>query len=168
MTGQSRRLVFALALLLVACQPPQQEGLAPLQQPNSLQAAPPRINSAIPSDRTTRTVFQDTGATTPPANASVTPASNPGQVGEVTLNFVDTDIREVARTILGTTLKLNYTIDPNVHGTATFESGAPVARSALIPALETMLNQNGATLVQKDGLYSVVPISVAAGANPGV
>ena len=40
-----------------------------------------------------------------------------GQAGDVTLNFVDTDIREIARTILGTTLNLNYTIDPNVHGT---------------------------------------------------
>jgi general secretion pathway protein D len=165
--GQSGRLAFALVLLLTACQL-QPATLDPLQQPNSLQAAPPRISSAIPSDRTSRTVFQDTGGTTPPANAAVTPAANPGQAGEVTLNFVDTDIREVARTILGTTLKLNYTIDPNVHGTATFESGAPIARSALIPALETMLNQNGATLVQKDGLYSVVPISVANGANPGV
>jgi len=162
-----RRPVFALPLLLAACQQPP-AFLEPLLQPTSLQAAPPRISSAIPSDRTSRTVFQDKGGTTPPATAAVTPASNPGQAGEVTLNFVDTDIREVARTILGTTLKLNYTIDPNVHGSATFESGAPIARSALIPALETMLNQNGATLVQKDGLYSVVPISVAAGANPGV
>jgi general secretion pathway protein D len=160
----SRRLVFALALLPAACQQPP-AFLEPLLQPSGLQAAPPRVSSAIPSDHTSRTVFQDTGGTTPATNAAVSPASNPGQTGEVTLNFVDTDIREVARTILGATLKLNYTIDPNVHGTATFENGAPIARSALLPALETMLNQNGATLVQKDGLYAVVPISVAAGTN---
>jgi general secretion pathway protein D len=164
--GQSHRLVLALALLLAACQQPAT--LEPLDQPANLQAAPPRISSAIPSDHTSRTVFQDNGGTTPATNVAVSPVSNPGQTGEVTLNFVDTDIREVARTILGTTLKLNYTIDPNVHGTATFESGAPITRSALLPALETMLNQNGATLVQRDGLYSVVPISAATGANPGV
>jgi general secretion pathway protein D len=164
MSGQGGRLVFALALLLAACQQPP-PALEPLEQPGSLQAAPPRISSAVPSDRTGRAVFQDTGRLTPATNAPAPPISNPGQAGEVTLNFVDTDIREVARTILGTTLKLNYTIDPNVHGTATFENGAPIARSALLPALETMLNQNGATLVQKDGLYAVVPISVAAGTN---
>jgi general secretion pathway protein D len=166
MTGQSYRLLFALVLLLAACGQPAT--LEPLDQPANLQAAPPRISSAIPSDHTSRTVFQDNRGTTPATNAAVSPVSNPGQTGEVTLNFVDTDIREVARTILGTTLKLNYTIDPNVHGTATFESGVPIARAALIPALETMLNQNGATLVQRDGLYSVVPISAATGANPGV
>jgi general secretion pathway protein D len=159
-------LGIATALLLAGCQEPP-AFLEPLTQPSSLQAAPPRISGAIPSDRTGRTVFQDTGGTTPAAAAAATPpAGNLGQTGEVTLNFVDTDIREVARTILGKTLKLNYTIDPSVHGTATFESSAPVARSAVLPALETMLNQNGATLVQKDGLYSVVPLSVGAQTNP--
>ncbi|HWD57712.1 MAG TPA: secretin N-terminal domain-containing protein, partial [Stellaceae bacterium] len=83
----------------------------------------------------------------------------------MTLNFVDTDIREVARSILGTTLKLNYTIDPAVHGTATLNTATPIAQSAVLPALETMLNQNGATLVETNGLYRVVPIAVAGGTN---
>ena len=78
----------------------------------------------------------------------------------MTLNFVDTDIREIARTILGTTLKLDYTIDPNVHGTGSIETGAPLPRSALLPTLETLLNANGATLVERNGIYAVVPIAV--------
>jgi general secretion pathway protein D len=82
-----------------------------------------------------------------------------GQAGDVTLNFVDTDIREIARTILGSTLKLNYTIDPNVHGTGSIDTGTPLPRSALLPTLETLLNQNGATVIEKNGVYAVVPIA---------
>ncbi|MBV9016395.1 MAG: type II secretion system secretin GspD [Alphaproteobacteria bacterium] len=100
-----------------------------------------------------------------PGNAAVEP-------GDISLNFVDTDIREIARVILGATLKLNYTIDPSVQGTATLEVGRPLPRSALLPALETLLNQNGATLSVRDGIYRVMPLApgavgsvVAAGAE---
>ena len=89
----------------------------------------------------------------------------PGQAGDITLNFVDTDIREIARTILGTTLKLNYTIDPNVHGTGSIDTGTPLPRSALLPTLETLLNANGATLVERDGVYAVVPIAAGNARN---
>ena len=88
-----------------------------------------------------------------------------GQSGDVTLNFVDTDIREIARTILGTTLNLNYTIDPNVRGTGSIETGTPLPRSALLPALEALLNQNGATLVERAGVYAVVPLAAGATRN---
>jgi general secretion pathway protein D len=87
------------------------------------------------------------------------------QTGDVTLNFVDTDIREIVRTILGTTLNLNYTIDPNVHGTGSIETGTPMQRSALIPTLETLLNANGATLIERNGVYAVVPLPAGATRN---
>jgi general secretion pathway protein D len=83
----------------------------------------------------------------------------------VTLNFVDTDIREIARTILGTTLNLNYTIDPNVHGTGSIETATPMQRSALLPTLETLLNANGATLIERNGVYAVVPMPAGATRN---
>jgi general secretion pathway protein D len=85
--------------------------------------------------------------------------------GDVTLNFVDTDVREIARVILGGMLKVNYTINPAVQGTATLDIGRPLPRSALLSTLETLLNQNGATLIARDGIYNVVPL--AAGAVSG-
>ena len=95
------------------------------------------------------------------------PARNHGNevVGEemTTLTFEDTDIREIARNILGGILKVNYTIDPNVHGTATLDTSKPLPRSALIPTLTILLHQNGAALVQRDGTYMVVPSGAAAG-----
>jgi general secretion pathway protein D len=97
----------------------------------------------------------------PPPGPGVTAT----QTGDVTLNFVDTDIREIVRTILGTTLNLNYTIDPNVHGTGSIETGTPMQRSALIPTLETLLNANGATLIERNGVYAVVPLPAGATRN---
>jgi general secretion pathway protein D len=162
----SRRPILAMALTLLAgCQVyPSPPSLEPLEQPRALEGAPPRVNATIPSDRT-RGEFEARGvATTPVVEPPAAPGAT-GQPGEITLNFVDTDIREIARTILGTTLKLNYTIDPNVHGTGSIETPAPLPRSALLPALETLLNENGATLVEKNGIYAVVPIAVGAASN---
>jgi general secretion pathway protein D len=86
-----------------------------------------------------------------------------GEGGETTLTFVDTDIREIARAILGGILKVNYSIDPAVHGTATFETSTPLPRSALLPVLTTLLSQSGATLVERDGSYLVLPSAAAPG-----
>ncbi|HEX3411761.1 MAG TPA: hypothetical protein VHT00_08595, partial [Stellaceae bacterium] len=155
-----------LAAVLADCQQlPAEPGLEPLEQPSRLQAAEPRINGAIPTDRSRQRAFVAPGT----AAESVPPPPGPGatttQAGDVTLNFVDTDIREIVRTILGTTLNLNYTIDPNVHGTGSIETGTPMQRSALLPTLETLLNANGATLIERNGVYAVVPLPAGATRN---
>src|SRR4029077_4301958 len=115
----SRSPIMATPMtLLVGCQVyPSQPSLEPLEQLRALEAAPPRVNATIPIDRSRERAFEARGTEATPAIApSPTPGTR-GQAGDVTLNFVDTDIREIVRTILGTTLKLNYTIDPNVRGT---------------------------------------------------
>ena len=154
------------ALPLAACHT-SRPGLLPLAQPGNLQSAAPRISGPIPPEHGNERVFVSTRPS--PARPAVAPqwTAPPGaQGGEVTLDFVDTDIREIARTILGKMLKVNYTIDPAVHGTASIETGRPLPRAALLQTLDTLLNQNGATLVLHNGLYSVVPL--AAGAAPGI
>ena len=157
----------AMALvLLVACQNvPSPPDLEPLEEPRALEAAPPRVSGTIPVDRNLERAFTARGVPAEPA-VPLPPTSGPrGEVGDVTLNFVDTDIREIARTILGTTLKLNYTIDPNVHGTGSIDTGTPLPRSALLPTLETLLNANGATLVERNGVYAVEPIAAGNARN---
>src|SRR6202011_1150709 len=110
-----RPLALALAVagvILADCQLPAQPGLEPLEQPSSFQAAEPRINSTIPTDRSRQRPFVASGAPAAPAAPPPGPGVSATQTGDVTLNFVDTDIREIVRTILGSTLNLNYTIDP--------------------------------------------------------
>jgi general secretion pathway protein D len=83
--------------------------------------------------------------------------------GNISLDFVETDIREVATQILGTILKVNYSIDPAVHGTATIRTVVPLAPSQLLPTLQALLAQSGAALVRSGTLYRVV---AATGARP--
>ena len=65
-------------------------------------------------------------STVPSAQVSIGRAPGQSGGGSVTLDFADTDIREVASRILGEDLHLNYTIDPNVHGTATLRTVVPL------------------------------------------
>ncbi|WP_456373482.1 type II secretion system secretin GspD [Thiolapillus sp.] len=77
---------------------------------------------------------------------------------DITLNFENTDIREVVKIILGDTLKVNYIVDPGVHGGVSMQTGAPVSRNDLLPLLETLLRMNNATVVQQGKTYHVVPV----------
>src|ERR1700704_6609507 len=133
--------------------------------PSALQRAAPRVNSVIREGRDRLPTFESPGV---PTSATIVPmpAGGATEPGDISLNFVDTDIREIVRVVLGTTLKLNYTIDPAVQGTATLEVARLMPRSVLLPTLETLLNQNGATLTVRDGIYRVQPL--AAGAVAGI
>ena len=56
--------------------------------------------------------------------------------GDITLNFVNADIREVIDTVLGKTLKLSFVIDPRVQGVTTLRTTRPVPRDEVIGVLE--------------------------------
>ena len=163
-----RRPACSVALaLLMGCrgQMPAPPGLLPLEEPSNLQAAEPRVNGAISSDRSQQRAFVSTTSPAVPAPPPSSLSVKTEQNGDITLNFVDTDIREIVRTVLGTTLNVNYTIDPNVHGTGSIDTPTPLPRSALLPTLETLLNENGATIIQRNGIYAVVPLPAGATRN---
>ncbi|MDX1402822.1 MAG: hypothetical protein R3245_12935, partial [Kiloniellales bacterium] len=85
------------------------------------------------------------------------PAAGPGE-GDVSLNFLDTDIREVVQSIMGDILGLNFLIDPAVTGTATLQTSRPVAREALLSTLEAVLRTNGTAILREGDLYKIVPV----------
>ncbi|MBK5929394.1 type II secretion system protein GspD [Halochromatium salexigens] len=80
---------------------------------------------------------------------------------DVSLNFDNTDIREVVKIILGDVLEVSYTLDPSVQGTASLTTARPLSRDLLIPTLETLLRMNNAALVDRGGRYEVVPTGLA-------
>jgi general secretion pathway protein D len=97
------------------------------------------------------------------------PPRGPRNVGDITLDFKDADIQEVARVILGDLLKANYAIDPDVSGAVTLQTGKPITRQALIPALEAVLEGRGARLVAYGNIYRVTrQPGIAAAAMGGV
>jgi len=97
----------------------------------------------------------------------VRPVAAPPSAGQsvsgpdVSLNFDNTDIREVVKIILGDVLEVSYTLDPAVQGTASLTTARPLSRDLLIPTLETLLRMNNAALVESGGRFEVVPVSNA-------
>ena len=91
----------------------------------------------------------------PPAEAT---AASPVKAGDVTLNFVNTDIRDVIAAVLGEALKLNYVIDANITGPMTFSVSRALPRDAVLPAFEAVLNSYGATMIQGDGIIHVTAL----------
>jgi general secretion pathway protein D len=81
--------------------------------------------------------------------------------GDITLNFVNADVKDVAKAILGDYLKLNYQIASTVTGTVTIQTSQPLSRDQVIPALDRALRLNNMALVSNDGIYDVVPIADA-------
>ncbi|MCU7929694.1 MAG: type II secretion system secretin GspD [Candidatus Thiodiazotropha sp. (ex Codakia rugifera)] len=81
--------------------------------------------------------------------------------GEITLNFEQADLREVIQTILGELLKESYILDPAVKGKVTIQTGKPLSQNDLLATLETLLQMNGAAMVQVDGIYRILPLGAA-------
>ena len=84
--------------------------------------------------------------------------------GDITVNFVNAEIREVVGSILGDALGLTYIIDPRVQGTITLRSARPLARTVALGMLEDVLAMNGAALVKEGEVYEVVPLAEAVSA----
>ncbi len=156
----------ALAAASCAHQASNQPPLAPLPAVSSgAGVATPRVDGSVGGSAPAPKVALSSGPGVI-VSASV-PGRQGGAGGTVQLDFADTDIREVAAQILGNMLHLNYAIDPSVHGTATLRTVAPLAETQLIPVLQSLLAQNGATLVSSGGVYRVVPMQAALGVAGG-
>lgn len=69
------------------------------------------------------------------------------------------DVREVIKAILGDYLNLNYSIDPSVQGQVSIQTSKPLARDALLSALEQSLRQNGLGITRANDLFRVGPIA---------
>ncbi|MGH6913905.1 MAG: secretin N-terminal domain-containing protein, partial [Geminicoccales bacterium] len=114
----------------------------------------------------TRVVERGTGmlvaAPPGPSHARVTT----GPTGEITLNVVDAEVREVVRMVLQEALGANYVIDPAVGGRITVQTSRPLPPQDLVPVLDSVLRLNGAALLHTGDLYKVVPIDQALTSGP--
>ncbi len=128
-----------------------------------------RDNGAIGkgAGKTSSTIYAGTGDFyAPPVKGGGSVKT--GADGEVALDFFNADIREVAKSVLGDLLGLNYLVDSAVQGTITVQTNQKLRRQDVLPAFETVLRANGLALVQQSGFYSVVPFgSAGKAANVG-
>lgn len=77
----------------------------------------------------------------------------------ISLFFDDADIFEVAHTVFGEILKMNYLIDPRVKGRVTFRSVRPIKKKDLLPVVSTLFRLNGVSIVEESGIYRIIPLS---------
>ncbi len=136
----------------------------PTQAPASLLPIGPSPQPAMETGRRTPVIVTGTGVFT---NVAATPASSRGVQelagDEITVGFIEADVKDVVRSLLGTTLRLPFVIDPRVQGTMTLQTSQPVPRRDALLLLESALRANGAALVESAGNYAVVPLADAPG-----
>jgi general secretion pathway protein D len=165
----ARGLGFGIALLLWSCtgRDPPLLGIA---------AEPPRAATLLPTPPlpVSGPVGAPIGLRSPDAAQSFpgngplvrvaaprSSAATTNAQGDVMINFANADVREVARAVLGEILHLNYVVDPRLQATITVQTGQPLARAAVLPALDIVLRASGAALMETDGVWRVVPVEEA-------
>ena len=172
----TRAPVMCLLLALVTgcnvIDPPLLQPLPPV--PAGTAAATSRLNGTVGSTESSPPSLYSAGQPVriePGAIVTSTSAELAGGAlggpADISLDFADIDVREVVAQVLGSVLRVSYTIDPAVRGTATLHSARPMTRAQVLAALQAVLAQNGAVLVQSGTLYRVVT-QAAAAAAPGL
>jgi general secretion pathway protein D len=159
-------LTLVPALAVTGCiKPPPEPVLEPLPPVTGEGAvAPPRVNGSVGNPNATAPVLTSTAE---PATLPLRLTGDTTSLGQITLDFADSDIREVASQMLGDILHVNYTIDPAVHGTATLHTATTMTRGQLVGLLQSLLAANSATVVETAGVFRVVPAPAQAGSLGG-
>jgi general secretion pathway protein D len=80
----------------------------------------------------------------------------------VTINLVGASIAEVAKTVLGDILGVNYSVSDKLKGAITLRTTHPVSKAGLQETFEAVLRNEGAVLVVRGDLYQVLPAAEAA------
>jgi general secretion pathway protein D len=167
----TRWLVIAAVGLIAACTTPSSENGA--DKAAAARPALPRSTGAVPGPGPAQDITRlhepiiisgDGGLI---AARNETPSSGTGEAGDITLNFVDTDVREVMRAVLGDVLHLNYAVDSKVQATVTLQTSRPLRRDQVLSTLQAALRSSGLALVETADVYRVVPLDEAARSGSG-
>jgi general secretion pathway protein D len=154
--------VLALTGCIKPAPEPVLEPLPPVTGEGTV--APPRLSGNVGTTQANAPVLTSTAR---PAVLPLRLAGDTTSLRQITLDFADSDIREVASQILGDILHVNYTIDPAVRGTATLHTATSMTRGQLVGLLQSLLAANNADVVETAGVFRVVPAPAAAGSLGG-
>lgn len=165
MQRPSLALLIASLPILASCAAPAATGTAAASgdppQSGTAQAVTQHGDSlrvsgrALPASMASGPIVRQDRTPNMPARAITPPAV--AENGDVSLHYVDTDVREVIKLILGDILKLNYTVDPGFTGTVTIDTPRPLRREELLGTLQNLLNQTGGTMTYQDGFFRIGP-----------
>jgi general secretion pathway protein D len=102
---------------------------------------------------------------TPPSRPVPNPPRGAAR-GDVSLNFVDADVRDVAQAVLSDVLGLSYVVDESVHQNVTLSTTHPVRRKDVLPLFEDALKASNLALFHRGAVYAIAPLSAAKGEAP--
>ncbi|MEA2094076.1 MAG: hypothetical protein U9P11_05885, partial [Pseudomonadota bacterium] len=174
-----RLLVLVCGLTMASCatKPPE----PPPEQPHAVQMvpfdlAPGKPAAKTPAEPSVEDRFSDStqgdradkpavrmGTGVFLAEPPETDAVRKFPSGDVILNFEGSSMREFVKVIFDDILGENYLIDPKVDGVVTLHTTRAVSQGAALSILESVLELNGAVLVQDRGMYKIVPVADAEG-----
>ena len=152
-------VLLAVAGMLGACTLPWQQ--LKLPGPVPPEAGPPQIAKAnrSPGSPLTPSVPEVAGPQVAVGSGQFTGSPEPRPpVGAanskdgVTLNFVGASIAEVARSILGDILGVNYSVSDKMKGSISIQTVRPIPKEALLGVFETMLAGEGAAISVDNGV----------------
>jgi hypothetical protein len=120
---------------------------------NSSQSFQPLLFPGVATEPTPSRDPDDRAASTDPAH-QIASADSAAVVsgGGVELNFDNTDIQNVAKTVLGDTFGMNFVVDPRVQGNVTLSSTGPIRRNDVLPVFESVLRMSNAAVVHEGNL----------------
>lgn len=160
-------LGLAVAIALGGCSTAPRQPLLPetlAVNPSSAQETVTAVEGAAPKAALKDEMYRGTGQFVREAPSL---RGDSLKEGEITLNFEETDLREVVKVVIGDLLKENYVIDSAVKGTISVQTSRPVSKEALLPLMENLLRMNGAAIVRGEGAYRIMPLAGAMrGASP--
>ncbi len=125
----------------------------------------PETGAVAPPPMMPRATTPQPPVPTPPRHEPMATVSDDGGI---TLDFVDADVRDIAKAVLGDFLGLNYAVGANVTGTVTIQTSRPVAKADALAIFEQALQLNGLALVKRGNIYNIVPLADARRQTGGI
>ncbi|HKN27347.1 MAG TPA: secretin N-terminal domain-containing protein, partial [Roseiarcus sp.] len=162
-----RVLATASMIALAACnttyleqRTDQPQNAADIMRSTDLQPRRPQPTGAVDTGgANTAKPFSFFGSPAPSPSSAPAPGAKELEAagGGYTLNFEDTPVANVAKSILGDVLGVSYVVDPRAQGSITLSSGRPIAKKDMLFVLEDALHANNLNMVRDGSGYKIVP-----------
>jgi general secretion pathway protein D len=155
----ARNITAAATALLIACGLCSRSAFA---QAAPGPAAPASSDGASDGDRQVKTTILRGTPPRPPTPSPVRILPT----GDFSLNFPSVDAAAIAKSILGDTLGLPFSIDPSVHTTMNVVTPHPIPRADILPFFEQALTGANLVLANRAGVYTILPAATAKAQAP--
>lgn len=90
----------------------------------------------------------------------------PAAQAQIRLDLRDVDLRSYVELVAEQTQR-NFLVDPEVSGTVSVFAPVPVTPAAMYEIFLNVLEMNGLTIVEGEGIDRIVPVRTATGLTPG-